>query len=830
MPADVLSVSQRRAMASLFLVSMYSISFETFLTRFFSIALFSQYSYWIISIAMFGYSASGVLLSLFERHFLRHRGSVSLLVPLLLIGFTSLAVFVLHANPFNPQAFQNESLWKSQLGWILLYYAGLFPVFFLAGTFVGLNFLVFHRRISRVYALDLLGAAAGCLAVLALMFLLHPYHLPAFMLALLLAVYLLNVFERFDRPTGPRALAAGLLGAAAAGLSCWYVLASPVLSVPDFKPLHAVLNIAGESSRGSVISPSGWYLVVDDYSERDDIAITGNYQLLGIGGPPRSLGLYLDGERVSPMLRGIPRDLSYLKGSLAAFPYLIRRRPTVLLVGTDGGYRVVEAAYSGARRILALEPQRVPYLLVDELLRSSDPQYPQNFAVRLRPASLFAVLRRPGARFDIIEFAPHYLDQDPDGRYAFTREAVELCLRSLQPGGILSIPVDISELNVFAFKMLDTVRAGLQEVGIRRPAANLLVYRTAFTCQILVSNRPFPAADILALRRFCWERSFDTPYYPGIAPSSVKVWNDLPPVSLASGEVQRSSSAQDDIMQQAVPFLAGTAGAFRDSRWFDLRPSTLNRPDFYSVSRLSRLRTLLASMSVLPAQEVGYLLNVFVLAQALALALVVLCLPLLALRRRARGAGPGDRLLGQTIAYFSLLGIGYLFVELALIEKFSFLLESSTTSFGVVLSTMLVSSGLGSWDSYRLRQTPRRGVARLAPVLAAGLALLAFGLDPLEASLMGAALALRLLLAVAVTAPLAFLLGRFFPLGNASVAARAPNLVPWAWAVNGALSVVSTPLANILSTSLGWRAVLLAALLLYLATPLCFPAGGRLQA
>jgi hypothetical protein len=332
------------------------------------------------------------------------------------------------------------------------------------------------------------------------------------------------------------------------------------------------------------------------------------------------------------------------------------------------------------------------------------------------------------------------------------------------------------------------------------------------------------------LRRFCWERSFDTPYYPGIAPSSVKVWNDLPPVSLASGEVQRSSSAQDDIMQQAVPFLAGTAGAFRDSRWFDLRPSTLNRPDFYSVSRLSRLRTLLASMSVLPAQEVGYLLNVFVLAQALALALVVLCLPLLALRRRARGAGPGDRLLGQTIAYFSLLGVGYLFVELALIEKFSFLLESSTTSFGVVLSTMLVSSGLGSWDSYRLRQTPRRGVARLAPVLAAGLALLAFGLDPLEASLMGAALALRLLLAVAVTAPLAFLLGRFFPLGNASVAARAPNLVPWAWAVNGALSVVSTPLANILSTSLGWRAVLLAALLLYLATPLCFPAGGRLQA
>ena len=88
---------------------------------------------------------------------------------------------------------------------------------------------------------------------------------------------------------------------------------------------------------------------------------------------------------------------------------------------------------------------------------------------------------------------------------------------------------------------------------------------------------------------------------------------------------------------------------------------------------------------------------------------------------------------------------------------------------------------------------------------------------------MGAAMPLKLLLAVAVTAPLAFIQGRFFPLGNGSVAARAPNLVPWAWAVNGAFSVVSTPLANILSTSFGWRAVLLAALLLYLATLLCFP-------
>mgnify|MGYP001105405406 CR=1 FL=1 len=87
------------------------------------------------------------------------------------------------------------------------------------------------------------------------------------------------------------------------------------------------MNIAGRAEEQSVYSPAGCYLVMDDYTERDDIPITSNYKLLGIGEPPRSYGLYIDGERVSPLLKELPRDLSYLKGSLAYFPYTIRRRP-----------------------------------------------------------------------------------------------------------------------------------------------------------------------------------------------------------------------------------------------------------------------------------------------------------------------------------------------------------------------------------------------------------------------------------------------------------------------------------------------------------------------
>lgn len=365
--------SRRRALASLFLVSLFSISFETFLTRYFAVALFSQYSYWIISIAMLGYSVSGVLLSLFEGFFRRRRAEISLLTPLALMVFTVTAFAVLRANPFNPMEFQNETLWKSQIVFVLLYYLGLFPVFFFSGIFVGLSFLHFYREIGRVYAVDLFGAAAGALAILGLMFLLHPYHLPAAMLALLFVVFLLTSQGWLRGPRAPivvAGMAVVLAGTVAAVI--WVTRVSP-LSVPDFKPLHATLNITGHSVERAVLSPSGSYLVMNDYTERDDLPMTNDYSMLKIGGPPRSSGVYIDAQRVAPLLKGLPRDMSYVQGALSRFPYTIRGNPSVLLVGTNGGFKVIESARGGARGIVAVEHQRVLYSLVSAALKAADP-------------------------------------------------------------------------------------------------------------------------------------------------------------------------------------------------------------------------------------------------------------------------------------------------------------------------------------------------------------------------------------------------------------------------------------------------------------------------
>jgi MFS family permease len=826
-----------RSLTSLFLVSLFGLAFETFLTRYLALDLFSEYSYWVISMALLGYSVGGVLLTLLRDRFYRRRTLYLLLIPVLLLAATILAFWVLRVNPLNPLKLQNPALWKSQLPNVLLYYLGLFPVFLLTGTFIGLNFLIYSREIPKVYAVDLLGSAAGSVVILGAMFLMHPYHLPALLFPVLLAVILLNAAGVLKRipAAGSAALFAGCLGVA--GFGMYFVLSSDRLSVPEFKSLHPILNIQGWKVEASSTSPGGYYLVVSDYTELDDIGMTNNYQLLRVGSPPRTFGLYKDYGRIGPMLEELPTDLSYIRGSLPYFPYTIRKNPSVLLVGTNGGLKIVESAHSGAAGGVALEQQGEIYRLVRERLRKLDPPRSQGSPVRLLHGSAFSFLRGYPGRFDIIEISSDFLRQGGGNDYAFTREAVELYLRSLKPGGILSVPIDISELDVYCLKMVNTILAALVRTGAQDPTRHLMAYRTAWSCQLLVCNIPFSAAEIESLKRYCSDRSFDTPYYPGIDPATVSVWNDLPPVSFQTGEVHRSRNAQDALMEDLGAILSGGKTIPEAERFFNLAPSTLQRPSFYAISRLSKLRELFARIEILPEQEVGYLLNVVVLAQALVLALVVLLLPLAAGMGR-RGGRPGRQLRGgekglaargrrslflRMFLYFGTLALGFFFIELALIDRFAFFLGSSSFSFGVVVAVMLVFSGLGSWYSSRFRSSPYRGLLGALPIIGASLLGFLFLLDPLLELAIALPLAVRVLIVVAVMAPLCFALGRPFALGTSALQTRSDSYVTWAWAMNGALSVVATPLANLLSAGSGWRVVFAAALLLYLSTALTFP-------
>ena len=206
------------------------------------------------------------------------------------------------------------------------------------------------------------------------------------------------------------------------------------------------------------------------------------------------------------------------------------------------------------------------------------------------------------------------------------------------------------------------------------------------------------------------------------------------------------------------------------------------------------------------------------LAQSLLWALLVLALPLLG---RARSVVPLPQ-LGKTLVYFSCLGLGFLFIEIVLIEKGAYFLGDRTIAFSLVLSAMLVFSGLGSWFSGSFLKQPKDGLRPAGIALVLWFLLSLGALDWTLGALLAWPLPAKCALLGAWAALASLPLGFFFPLGLSRLP-RESSLIPWAWALNGAFSVVATPLANLLAIAGGYRPLILLSLALYGLAYLAFP-------
>ncbi len=776
----------RAALLPLFLVSAGSLGFEIALTRYFAVAKWSEYGYWVISIVLAGFALSGVVMALARDWFARRGPALLAALPAALIVAAAAGTHLVTTNPFNPLQLQNPATFAPQLWDIAGYYAALLPFFFLAGMFVSLSFVLNPTRLGLVYGYDLTGAGAGALLVLGLMAIVPPFALPACLLPVL-------ALAARRRAAVLAAVAALLAGEA-------LLLLDDQAAFNDFKAIYAPLHVPGSRVAARILSPRGLYMLLDDFTERVDTDVSNDAAMLGLPGPPTTFGLYRDGNRIAALPRPPGVAAAYAPATLAALPYVLIPRPRVLLIGASGGFRIAEARVLGAAGITTLEPEPV---LRRAVMRGLGPA-PATAAVSA--ASPLAAAR-PGAGYDVIDIAADFLDAADANASAFSSEALAADLGALSPDGILSVPVSIREFPAYALRLLATARAALLAAGIDDPAAHVIAYRSAWNVRILLSRAPFDAARIKTARAFCDARSFDVSYFPGIDPLAMRanIYNDLPPVSFESGEVAASGGeAHDAIADEAGAVLDGQPTASAAS--FNLAPITLDRPAWYALLRLDRLGTVLRRLELLPQAEVGALVNLAVLAQAAVIALVVLLVPL-AGGRRLRAPGGTVR----AAVFFAALGLGFLAIEIVLIERASFYLDDRTTGFALVLTAMLVCSGLGSMLSARV--PPAWGIRIAAGIVVLWCAAMAVWLQPLLVASIGWPFAARVAVVLVLAGPVSVALGMPFPLGLAGSGGGA--FLPWAWALNGAFSVVATPLANLIARQEGFSGVLMLALLLY---------------
>jgi spermidine synthase len=795
------------------LVSAAVLAYEVLLARLFSIIQWYHFAYMVISIALLGYGASGTFLAL-VRDRLQARATAAFAASAALFGITAVASFVIAQRlPFNAL----ELIWDPrQLLYLGALYAILFVPFFCGAVCIGVALACFAEPVGRIYRADLLGAGSGALGILGLLFLLMPSRALELVGGLgLLAAALASVAEASrDARLRASGYAAGAMVIAFALPSAW-----TALQLSPYKGLSQALRVPGAAVDVERSSPLGLLSAVRSpeipFRHAPGLSLNNTIE------PPPQIGVFTDGEALSPItaFAGDLEPLAYLDFTTAALPFHLLERPRVLILGAGAGAQVLLALYHGATPIDAVElnPQLV------ELVRGRYAEFAGNLyerpEVRAHIGEARGFVAAVEGRYDLIQvplldaFAAAAAGTvSLNESFVYTVEAFETYLDHLADGGFLAITRWLKLPPRDAAKLFLTALRALERQGAADPARQLVLIRSWETTTLLVKNGALTPADIERIRAFADARSFDLAYYPGMGPEEANRYNIL----------------QEPYFYEAAQRLIDDPDAFLAQYKFDLTPATDDRPYFFDFFKWRALPELWAvsAQSGGALLDWGYLILAATLAQAALLSLVLVLLPLwLGLEKRPSP----DR--WRIALYFGAIGLAFLFVEIASIQRFTLFLAHPLYAIGVVLAGFLVFAGIGSGVAPGLEQrlagtrSGALGVAIGAIVVLAIVYILA--LPALFARLIALPDLAKIALSLVLIAPLAFFMGMPFPLALARLRTSAPHLVPWAWAINGCASVLAAILATLLAMTFGTRVVVLTAATLYLLAGFTFAGAFR---
>jgi hypothetical protein len=775
----------RNPLFEIFALSLGVILLEVAYTRILSFKVFYYFSYLVIGIGLLGFATGGVVVALSRR---LRAADLARLLPATALAGAALVGAGYPALARLPLEVTQLALAPLEVLKLAAACLALAAPFLAAGLAVAAILAAQPQRAARLYGADLLGAALGCALCVPLLAALGA---PAcVMLAGLAWVGAALPLSR-GRPLSLGAAAA--LGCAlAAGLAFPQLLPDPVTDAG--KGLEALR--ARELVRFSAWHPVFRIDVADHPKE------------------PGSLMLLLHDGSFGSAIHRFDGDFAqrerFVRSSRALPFSVLPAAPRVLVIGAAGGHEVLMSLFAGASRVVGVELN--PLTL--DLLRGRFAEFAGGIhrdpRVELVNAEGRSYLARTRERFDLIWFvapdsyaalhaasaAAFVLSES----YLYTVEALRASLARLAPGGVVC--AQFGEFDYEAKpnrtgRWLSTARAALAGAGIGDFARHVIVASAPAVppqseSTLLLSASPFRAQQLEAFRAA------------------------LVGVEGAVLRHPAQAGAGADPIAGIVTLPAPELAAWYAAQPYQLDPVRDDSPFFWHFARFRDALGLPSGLrGYLDLEDrIGEQIMLILLGIGSALAGLLLLLPLVAL-------GPAWRRLpgkAATALYFAGLGLGFMLIEVSMIQRLTLLLGYPTHSLTVTLCGLLVFSGLGSLASGRFAASPLRAARGLWACLALVVGALALGIGPAVEAAVGWPGAARAALALALLAPLGLCLGGFLPLGIAAVAAQAARpqaLVAWAFAVNGAFSVLGSVLSTLLAMQFGFQAVLLGALALY---------------
>ena len=757
----------------MFFVALATLMYEILLTRIFSVTMLYHFAFVALSIAMFGMTAGALIVylapSFFSARFLSQRlaaAAVIFPIAIVLSFMTELSI------PFRVQTSVIE------LYAIAFRYVVIAVPFVVSGVVICLMLTGFPRRVSRLYAADLAGAALGCILLVAVI---GWSDGPTAVLWVAFLASVGGVALALDGRSASwrraSVIVLAVLGVAAAGHTVLVWRGSPIFRIVYSKGVVETRPVYEKWNSYSRVRVMG----------NPDVELPAQGWGLSSRAPKkrlRQLHLDIDAWAGTTMTKfdGDLAPLEHLKYDVTNIAYYLRTQHSALVIGAGGGRDVLSALAFGARSVTAVDINKDILRTVNGRFGDFTGHLDRDPRVRFVNDEARSFVARSPDRFDTIQIS--LIDTwaaTAAGAFVlgenslYTVEAWTTFLNHLSDQGLLSVsrwyfhsrPAELfrtTTIAVEALRRLGVTDARRHITIVRHMQPGIGTETPDGVGTIIVSRRPFTDDELDTLDREAARLAFDVPFSPRAALDETFVRLTQP----------------DGLDEFLRSYPINIAAPTDDSPFFFnmLRLRDLARTSLLDFGSLSHNMKAVATLGILLVTVTG-------------LTTLCLLLPLWVTRHRVELAGAGP-----FFVFFIAIGLGFMLIETSLMQRLIIALGHPTYGLSVVLFSLLLSSGLGSYltSNVNVEGAAEAGRSRLIGLVAV---LAIFGLltPAIVTRIEPMTTTARILAAVAILFPAGVFMGVAFPLGMKLAAGRTSGLTAWFWGLNGAASVLASVLS-----------------------------------
>lgn len=774
-PNSALKSSHINIYTGTFLIAFSTLAIEITLSRIFSVITFYHLAFFAISTVMLGMTAGATTVYFKPAWFKENNLAVNTAKACLAYAASvGIALVVLCTVPAY---FTYTSM--SVISLLILTAACSMPFYF-SGMVISVVLTKYPQPIGKLYASDLVGASLGCLFVLGG---LEIFDAPGLIL-LSGAIGIIPVYC-FGSKTLPSRIKK-------MGIFIMILLLSGVtvnlLTLRGIRPMFV---------KGGAEHPKNHEL--EEWNSFSRIVVLKGFETVPrTWGPspkiPPNLKSYIykmniDGEATTWLTRfNKPEDIEYLKYDITNAAYYLREgAESSCIIGVGGGRDIHSALLFGSKKVTGVDVNPVFIDLINNRFRN-EANIANNPRVRLVVDEARSYLTGTDEKFSVIQMS--LIDtwaSTGAGAYTLTEnalytiEAWKVFYNRLDDNGIYTLsrwynPVNIGETG----RVISLAVATLLESGINEPSKHIAMLTINNLSTLIISKKPFNETDIAKLKYI----SDSLKYNLAISPDKAPDFEILRKIVLS-----RSSGELADVIKNEP---------------LNYAPPTDDNPYFFNMLRLDHISSLSTpEPGVMSGNLTASLTLIIMIISLLFLSIITIIIPLVYSARLKTGIKTGKKIFWHGAVYFSLIGAGFMMTEIGLMQRLSVFLGHPVYALGILLFTIILSTGIGSFFSEKFPVTSAPWKYLLPLFAAAAIIALNLFLNSVISDYITSPMISKIIISVVMISPLGFVLGFFFPTGMRYVKTHSPGETPWFWALNGIFGVLFSALAVFFSIYFG---------------------------